>query len=122
MDRKAFDDITAEFQIKLYETAVSLGQDNIPLLVELAELYTRTGHFEKGLQVDEILVQREPENSIFHYNLACSLSLMKQIDEAYAELHRALNLGFIDYKLLLEDRDLENLRQDDRWTDLLERL
>lgn len=122
MDRKALEDITAEFQIKLYETAVSVGQNDISLLAELAELYTRTGQYEKGLEVDEILVKREPENSIFHYNLACSLSLLKQIDLAYAVLHRALNLGFIDYKLLLEDRDLENLRLDDRWTDILERL
>ena len=122
MDRKAFDDIATEFQIKLYETAVSLGRDTIELLAELAELYTRTGEYEKGLSLDKTLVQREPDNPIFLYNLACSLSLVNQIDKAYMTLDQALNLGFNDIKLLLEDRDLKNLHKDPRWSDLLKRI
>jgi predicted Zn-dependent protease len=122
LDRKSFDDIAVEFQIRLYETALALGRDDVPLVAELAELYTRAGQYADGLALDEDLVSREPENPIFHYNLACSLSLVGDAGRAFQALEEALNLGFRDYKLLLEDRDLENLRADPRWAKLLERI
>jgi len=122
LDRKSFDDIAVEFQIGLYETALALGRDEVPIVAELAELYTRTGQYADGLALDEKLVRREPDNPIFRYNLACSLSLVGDARRAFAALDEALDLGFRDFKLLLEDRDLENLRSDSRWTKLLARI
>lgn len=122
MDRKSFDDIAVEFQIRLYETALQLGRDEVPIVAELAELYTRAGQYQDGLALDEDLVRREPENPIFRYNLACSLALVGDAGRAFEALEEALNLGFRDFKLMLEDRDLENLRSDARWTKLLARI
>ena len=122
MDRKSLDDLAIEFQIGLFETALSLGRDDLSLVAELAELYTRAGRYRDGLVLDEKLVRREPENPIFRYNLACSLSLVGEVDRAFEELEQALGLGFKDVKLLLEDRDLDRLRTDPRWARFEERL
>ena len=122
MSRSSFDDLAVEFQIGLFETAVRLGRDDLALLAELAELYTRTGDFRKGLDLDHVLVDREPGNPIFRYNLACSLSLLGHIDDAFAALGESLDHGFGDIKLLLEDRDLENLRADVRWSAIVSRI
>lgn len=122
MSLRSLDDLAVEFQIGLFETAVGLGRDDLALLAELAELYTRAGEYEKGLDLDHVLVNREPANPIFRYNLACSLSLLGHLDDAFSALGESLDHGFGDIKLLLEDRDLENLRPDARWTALVSRL
>lgn len=122
MSRSSFDDLAVEFQIGLFETAVRLGRDDLALLADLAELYTRTGDYQKGLDLDHVLVDREPGNPIFRYNLACSLSLLGHIDDAFAALGESLDRGFGDIKLLLEDRDLENLRADVRWSAIVSRI
>jgi tetratricopeptide (TPR) repeat protein len=122
VDRKSLDDLAIEFQIGLFETALSLGRDDLSLVAELAELYTRSGRYRDGLALDERLVGREPANPIFRYNLACSLALVGDVDRAFEELERALGLGFKDVKLMLEDRDLDRLRADPRWARFEERL
>lgn len=122
MSRSSFDDLAVEFQIGLFETAVRLGRDDLALLADLAELYTRTGDYQKGLDLDHVLVDREPGNPIFRYNLACSLSLLGHIDDAFTALGESLDRGFGDIKLLLEDRDLENLRADVRWSAIVSRI
>ncbi|MBN2490220.1 MAG: hypothetical protein JXQ29_05170 [Planctomycetes bacterium] len=122
MDRKSLEDLATEFRIGLFETALALGRDDISLMAELAELYTRAGRVREGLALDEALVAREPDNPIFRYNLACSLALVGRVDRAFDELDRAVGSGFDDTKLLLEDRDLDRLRADPRWRRLVERL
>ena len=86
MSRSTFDDLAVEFQIGLFETAVKLGRDDLALLADLAELYTRAGEYQKGLDLDNLLVDREPAKPIFRYNLACSLSLLGHVDAAFEAL------------------------------------
>jgi hypothetical protein len=50
-----------------------------------------------------------------HYNLACSYSLLKQIDLAYKALENAIEFGYADFAHLLSDTDLKNLMTDRRF-------
>ena len=115
MDRKALDRIAHDFQIELYEVALARGKTDLEIMSELAELYSRVGRTAESLALDEQLVVREPTNATFHYNLACTCALMGDLDRGFAVLKQSLALGFDDVKLLLEDRDLKNLRGDPRW-------
>ena len=45
------------------------------------------------------------------YNLACSYSLTKQMEPAAAALSQAIDRGYNDFKWLLKDPDLQNLRK-----------
>jgi len=49
------------------------------------------------------------------YNLACSYSLLKQVEEAFAALREAVKLGYDDARWLTKDPDLDNLRHDNRF-------
>ena len=60
-----------------------------------------------------------PDDPCFYYNLACSHSLLGQIDEAIRILGHALELGYDNFKGLQDDPDLDNLREDPRYEDLL---
>jgi tetratricopeptide (TPR) repeat protein len=103
------------FEIAFFEGIARRDPDYIEALQVLGDAYTKTGQWEKGLLVDQRLARLCPENPLVFYNLACSYSLMKSIDEAFAALDRAVQLGYNDARWLAKDPDLENLRHDSRF-------
>ena len=83
----------------------------VEALQVLGDDYTRRGKFAEGLKIDEQLVQLNPEDPTTLYNLACSYSLTKRYDEAVAVLGRAIDRGYLDFRWLVKDPDLQPLRQ-----------
>jgi tetratricopeptide (TPR) repeat protein len=77
----------------------------------LGDNYTRRGRFSEGLKIDELLCKLRPDDSLVHYNLACSYSLTDQFDLAVEALESSINLGYRDFKWLAQDPDLKNLRE-----------
>jgi tetratricopeptide (TPR) repeat protein len=120
--------LALKFESGLLEAALASAREEeagigvIKLLVDLGELYSRLGMLQKGLEVDLRLVRMRPEESRFHYNLACSLSRLGQIDPAFEALETALRLGYDNYAHLRADRDLDNLKQDKRFLKLLKQI
>lgn len=108
-----------DFEIKFYEGILSKQPDFLETLVALGDLYTRRGLFEKGLEVDRKLSGIKPEDPIIWYNLACSYSLVNQLDKSFDALKASLHLGYKDFDYLQADADLENLRKDTRFLHLM---
>ena len=100
-----------DIEIGFLEGVVRRAPDYVEALQLLGDDYTRRGKFTEGLHVDVQLAQLRPEDSLVHYNLACSYSLTGHFDEALAALERALDLGYRDFKWLARDPDLKSLRQ-----------
>jgi tetratricopeptide (TPR) repeat protein len=100
-----------DFEIIFYENLLKNRPNFIQALVSLGDAYTRKGFYNEGLEVDRKLVQLKPEDPVVHYNLACSLSLVGEVEQAFAELKKAVLLGYDDFSYILEDPDLENLRK-----------
>jgi tetratricopeptide (TPR) repeat protein len=99
------------FEIKFYENLLKRNPNFVEVLVSLGDAYTRRGFYREGLEVDKRLAQLRPDDPIVHYNLACSLSLVGNNDDALKELKKAILLGYDDFSYILEDPDLENLRK-----------
>jgi tetratricopeptide (TPR) repeat protein len=78
----------------------------------LSDDYARRGKPEEGLKADEHLARMRPDDPEVLYNLACSHALRKNLDESIVALTRAIAKGFHDFKWLLKDPDLVNLRKD----------
>ncbi|HUJ71102.1 MAG TPA: hypothetical protein VLZ30_02585 [Verrucomicrobiae bacterium] len=104
-----------EFEVGFFEGISRRDPDFIEALQILGDAYTRTGQWEKGLKIDQRLARLCPDNALVFYNLACSYSLMKQLDAAFAALGQAVKLGYDDARWLIKDPDLVNLRQDNRF-------
>jgi len=104
-----------DFEIRFFEGIAHHDPDFIEALQILGDAYTKTGQWEKGLKIDERLARLCPDNSLVFYNLACSYSLLKQVEEAFAALREAVKLGYDDARWLTKDPDLDNLRQDNRF-------
>jgi tetratricopeptide (TPR) repeat protein len=122
LDHGALEQLGLDFEIDLYETSLVDSPDDEEVLSALGYAYTRRGQHENGLAVDRRLVELSPGNAVYTYNLACSLSLLRLIDDAFLALERAVDLGFDDRGLLGRDPDLGPLRADPRFPDILSRV
>ncbi len=70
----------------------------------------------------EKLTALEPHNPCTLYDLACAYSLEREVDFGVAALIKAIARGFDDFKWLLKDPDLGNLRKDPKFKKVWERL
>ena len=103
------------FEIAFFEGITVRDPDFIEALQILGDAYTKTGQWEKGLQIDQRLAKLCADNPLVFYNLACSYSLLNRVDEAFAALDQAIQLGYNDARWLTRDPDLNNLRRDNRF-------
>ena len=110
------------FELHFLEEVLSRDPCNEDALMILGHAYTRRGEYQKGLAVDQRLVRLRPADPTAYYNLACSHSLLRQVDDAFAALERAAALGYRDVAQLSEDPDLGNVRKDARFRRLVSRL
>ena len=92
------------------------------VLRAVGEMYTRIGDHKQGLQIDVQLAQIRPEDSEVWYNLGCSYALVGRRDDSFVALTRAVDLGYEDYDWMIRDADLEELRNDPRFQNLLSRI
>jgi hypothetical protein len=119
---KKLDGSGLAFEIGILEYLNERKPRDFETLSLLAELYTRAGRLAAGLKVDCALVAMAPNNPIVHYNLACSHSLMKNIEESLDALELSIRLGYDDAKHLDSDPDLGNVKHTDRFRSLLARI
>ena len=103
------------FEIAFFEGVTVRDPGFVEALQILGDAYTKTGQWEKGLQIDQRLAKLCADNPLVFYNLACSYSLLKRVDEAFTALDHAVKLGYNDARWLTKDPDLDNLRQDNRF-------
>jgi tetratricopeptide (TPR) repeat protein len=88
----------------------------------LGNTFTRRGLHERGLELDLRLVRLRPESPRAKYNLACSYALLGRPEEAFRALDAAIEYGFDDAEHLARDEDLNSLRDDPRFTELIVRV
>jgi tetratricopeptide (TPR) repeat protein len=111
----ALDALGLEFLCEFLEVEVERHPANLAALGELGQIYTKTARYEKGLGIDRKLVALRPEDPTAHYNLACSLALLGETEEALDALDRSVALGYADLEHLLADGDLASLRETARF-------
>ncbi len=111
-----------DFEIEFYKSITQEAPDYIDALMLLGEAYTRKGLYSKGLEIDQRLTDLRPDDPIFHYNLACSYSLMHMKKPALHSLKKSISLGYSDLKHLATDSDLFFLHGDKSFQRLLRRL
>jgi tetratricopeptide (TPR) repeat protein len=108
-----------DFELEFFTAIVKRYPDYVDVLRVLGNLLTLKGRYAEGLQVDRRLVQLRPNDALAHYNLACSYALLKRPDHALKTLRRAVELGYRDFRYMREDRDLDTIRHDPRFRQLL---
>jgi thioredoxin-like negative regulator of GroEL len=120
--RNPLEEIGLRFEVDVAEENARAHPEDLDALRGLAYAYTAIGRLDEALAADLALVHREPTRADLRYDLACSYALVGRKDEAFAELTRAIDLGFDDGEHFDADPDLQSLRDDPRWTALRKRV
>jgi tetratricopeptide (TPR) repeat protein len=120
--RKAEQLSQLDFELDFFESILARNPDLLDVLRVHGNNLTLKGRFADGLIIDRRLVELRPNDPLAYYNLACSYSLLKKIDHALRALRKAIELGYSDFRYLREDHDLDALRQDPRFRQLLREL
>lgn len=110
------------FEIGFFESVLRRDPKYTEVIEILGGLYTKTGRISDGLKMDRKLVRLMPENATAHYNLACSLALSKRPGEALRSLRKAVDLGYSDVDWMMQDPDLDALKERPEFRKLLSRL
>jgi hypothetical protein len=108
-----------DFEIDFFGGILERKTDYIDVLRVMGNNLTLKGRFAQGLVIDKRLVQLRPKDPLAHYNLACSYALLKRPDQALRTLRRAVELGYRDFRYMREDHDLDSIRHDPRFRQLL---
>ncbi len=111
-----------EFEMAFFESVLRRDPGYIEVIEILGGLYTRHGRIPEGLRMDRKLVKLQPQNPTAHYNLACSLALVKRPSAALRALQQAVVLGYKDFDWMKQDPDLEGLKAFPEFTALLAQL
>ena len=106
-------------ELRFLEKVSARLPEDMEVLQALADLYTKTGRFEKGLSIDIRLSQQIPNDDLVWYNLGCSYALTGHPDEAFDALIKAIDLGYGDYDWMKTDPDLNSLHADPRFESIL---
>jgi Flp pilus assembly protein TadD len=108
-----------DFELEFFRSVLETMPDYVDVLRILGNLLTLKGRFAEGLQIDRRLVQLRPHDPLAHYNLACSFALLKRSEQAIKMLRKAVELGYRDFGYMREDSDLDTIRHDPRFRQLL---
>lgn len=108
-----------DFEVEFYEGILERLPDYVDVLRVMGNNLTLKGLYAQGLQIDKRLVQLRPHDPLAHYNLACSYALLKRPEQSLKTLRRAVELGYRDFRYMSEDHDLDAIRHDPRFRQLL---
>jgi len=108
-----------DFELDFFPGVLQRCTDYVEVLRAHGNNLTQKGRYSDGMEVDKRLVTLRPNDPLAHYNLACSFSLLKRPEQALKTLRRAVELGYRDFRYMREDRDLDLIRHDPRFRQLL---
>jgi predicted Zn-dependent protease len=108
-----------QFEIDFSRSILKRDPENLPVMELLAGFLTKSGRIGEGLEIDRQLVDKDPENAVTHYNLACSLALNRNIPDAIQSLRSALERGYDDFDWMLKDPDLAGLHENPAFSALI---
>lgn len=108
-----------DFELEFFAKLIATVPDFTDVLRIQASNLTTKGRLQDGLRVDKQLVAVRPHDPTAHYNLACRYALLKQADQAFGSLRKAVELGYRDFRFMEEDNDLASIRKDPRFRQLV---
>src|SRR5262245_5661512 len=108
-----------DFELDFFEAVLQRFPDYVDVLRVHGNNLTLKGRYADGLQLDKKLIRLRPQDPLAHYNLACSYALLRKAELALKTLRQAIELGYRDFRYMREDHDLDSIRHDPRFRQLL---
>lgn len=108
-----------DFELEFYDGILQRNPHYVEVLRVMSSNLIAKGEYDRGLELDRRLAKLCPDDQIAHYNLACTYSLLGMVDSALESLELAIQQGYDEFEYMQEDPDLESIRKDYRFHELL---
>jgi tetratricopeptide (TPR) repeat protein len=108
-----------DFELDFFSRILERHPNYVDVLRVQGNNLTLKGRYVEGMQIDKRLVQLRPTDPLAHYNLACSYALLRRPEQALKILRRAVELGYRDFRYMRQDPDLDSIRHDPRFRQML---
>jgi tetratricopeptide (TPR) repeat protein len=77
------------------------------------------GDYEKALAKQLVVVEKQPDDPVAHFNAGCFAARAGHADDAIEHLRRAIEINDRVKELMANDEDLDSLREDRRFAELV---
>lgn len=105
--------------VKAYQMALQSDAENPMLWFNMGYCLHAAGMYDQAIPVHQKAATYNDVKGIALYNLGCAYSLTGKLDEAVKALHASREAGFNIENYVADDSDLDNLRDDPRFVELL---
>ncbi len=80
-----------------------------------------SGRHDEAVDLFKRCIELAPERPTAYYNIACALSLKGEKSDSIDWLEKALDKGFLEFEHMERDTDLDNIRNEARFKELVEK-
>jgi quercetin dioxygenase-like cupin family protein len=96
------------------------GKAYEPQPEEAAEAFAAysSGDYEEALAKQLLVVEKQPENPVAHFNVGCFAARAGHSEQAIEALERAVGINERIKDLMASDEDLDSIREDPRFVEL----
>ena len=105
--------------VEQYRKALDVQPGFIPALQGLALVYSAEGDYGKSLSCLHRILELRPDSPEVYYNIACMYARRNEVEESISWMKRAIEKGFDDWELIRRDGDLENVRRNPYYDELV---
>ena len=120
LNKSDSDRLVLDFEVSLTQAILKGDENNLLAMQVLGNALTKQGRHLEALTIDRRLTELAPDDDVAFYNFACSLSNLGRVEDSLAALRRSVELGYENVEYMTKDPDLENIRRDPRFQDILD--
>ena len=104
----------------IYRKLIAKDSDNWRNWYSLGSALLSAGEFDEAIEAHAKVAGMEvPASGSAGYNVACAYALKGETDQAFEWLHKAVAAGYRSTGQLKRDSDLESLREDPRFAEVI---
>ncbi|MHC4601317.1 MAG: TPR end-of-group domain-containing protein, partial [Planctomycetota bacterium] len=109
--------LTALLTLLLFASTVTAGEGrlNEGAIHQKALALLQAKKYVESVQAYRPLLKAKPLDPIANYNVACARALLGRTEWALTFLEKSVEGGYIDFDHMLEDSDLESIREEARF-------
>ena len=102
-----------------FKKVLSINSSHVGALFGLSAAYSQKKDYNASMTLLKKLLDIQPDNPNIYYNIACIYAKQNKADESVSWLNKAVQKGFNKWNLMKSDSDLDNIRGNREYLDII---
>jgi Tfp pilus assembly protein PilF len=102
-----------------FKKVLSINSSHVGSLFGLSAAYSQKKDYNASMTLLKKLLDIQPDNPNVYYNIACIYAKQNKADESVSWLNKAVQKGFNKWNLMKSDSDLDNIRGNREYFDII---